>query len=82
MITAQTNVQCSCGSAERYFDSWWGWASIRGLPSEVRPSPKLTVTGSSLDTERTEESSRQGTGCAKALWLERPGKHEGLEDTR
>lgn len=58
MTTAQTSVQCTHGSAEWYFEGWWGWASIEGLPSEVRSSPKRMVTGNSLDTERTEESSQ------------------------
>lgn len=58
-----------------------GWGVGQGqecFPLEVRPSSKLT--GSSLDTERTEESSKQGTGHAKALWLQGPGEHKGLED--
>lgn len=58
MVTAETSVQCTHGSAEWFSESWWGWASIEGLPSKVRPSPKQMLTGSSLDTERTEEESQ------------------------
>lgn len=48
------------------------------LPS--RGEAQLEADWELTDTERTEESSKQGTGHAKALWLERPGQHEGLED--
>ena len=58
MVTAETSVQCTHGSAEWFSESWWGWASIEGLPSEARPSVKRMVTGSSLDAERTEEESQ------------------------
>lgn len=44
---------------------------------ERRPSSKLI--GNSLDTERAEEGSKQGTAYAKALWLEGQEEREGLE---
>lgn len=68
------------GSTEWYLRAGEsGLGSGRGcLPLEVRLSSKLT--GNSLETERTEEGSKQGSGCANALWLEGQGGHEGLED--
>lgn len=52
-----------------------GSLGVGGLPLEMRPSPKLMVTGNPLGTEGTEE--RQATRHAKALWLEAVGEHEG-----
>lgn len=64
MITAQTNVKHS-GSATRSFESGWGVPASGRLLSKAQP--KLIITRTSVDTERTEEISRKGTGYAKSL---------------